>query len=412
MARRIPGEELSVLQARRIALAHLGLHQAPARGPVGRAQIRKMTRRLGVLQIDSVNILQRAHYMPLFSRLGPYDIADLEREAYGGRRRSLFEYWGHEASLLPVDLQPCFRWRMQDAAQGQGIYARLARFAAKNGAAIDAVRAEIAERGPLAASEITGASTAASEPWWGWSVAKEAAEYLFWAGEITTATRRTAGFTRIYDLSERVLPQAIVDTPTPSREDAQRTLLGQAIQSLGVGTEADLRDYYRLPAVESKARVQEMVEEGTLIPAIVKGWKDPAYLAPDARNAGKRGLKGCTLLSPFDPVCWFRPRAERLFGFHYRIEIYTPAPKRQFGYYVLPIVMDDRLVGRLDMKADRAGRRLQILGAFTEAQENPDQVAHALCESLDQMAHWLSLDSVHVTNRGDLAKPLGACLRG
>ncbi|MBP5855886.1 YcaQ family DNA glycosylase [Marivibrio halodurans] len=407
MAKRLAGETLTPLQARRVALAHLGLHRRRPDGPVSAAQVRKTARALGVLQVDSVNVLERAHFLPLFSRLGAYDHALLEKEAYGGRRRSLFEYWGHECSLLPVELQPCFRWRMEDAARGIGIYGRLARFARENPKAIQRVRDEIADRGPVAASELTGTTNGPTDPWWGWSEAKEAAEFLFWGGEITTATRRTAGFTRIYDLTERVLPRAVVETPTPSREEAQRTLLRRAAGALGIATEPDLRDFYRLPSAESRARVAELVEEGALIPARVKGWKDPAYLVPDA---GKRRLEGCTLLVPFDPVCWFRPRAERLFDFHYRLEIYTPAHKRAFGYYVLPIALDDRLAGRLDLKADREGRRLLVQGAFAEAGEPTGPLAERLAPALREMAGWLGLDDVSVAPNGDLARPLTAAL--
>lgn len=407
MAKRFVGETLTPLQARRIALAHLGLHRRRPDGPVSAAQVRKTARALGVLQVDSVNVLERAHFLPLFSRLGSYDHALLEKEAYGGRRRSLFEYWGHECSLLPVELQPCFRWRMADAARGIGIYGRLARFARENPKAIQRVRDEIADRGPIAASELTGTANGPTDPWWGWSEAKEAAEFLFWSGEITTATRRTAGFTRIYDLTERVLPRAIVETPTPGREEAQRVLLRRAAGALGIATEPDLRDFYRLPSAESRARVAELVEEGALIPARVKGWKDPAYLVPDA---GKRRLEGCTVLVPFDPVCWFRPRAERLFDFHYRLEIYTPAHKRAFGYYVLPIALDDRLAGRLDLKADREGRRLLVRGAFAEAGEPTGPLAERLAPALREMAGWLGLDDVSVAPNGDLARPLMAAL--
>lgn len=407
MARRQPGEELTVLQARRIALSHLGLHRRRPERPVTAAQVRKAARALGVLQVDSVNVLERAHFLPLFSRLGPYDRALLEKEAYGGRRRTLFEYWGHECSLLPVDLQPNFRWRMADAAEGRGIYGRLARFAARHGKAIDRVRDEIAERGPIAASELIGTANAPTGAWWGWSEAKQVAEYLFWTGEITTATRRTAGFTRIYDLTERVLPRAVLDTPTPERAAAQRTLLVRAAESLGIATEPDLRDFYRLPSAESKERVTELVEEGALIPARVKGWKDPAYLTP---GAGKRRLEGCTPLSPFDPVCWFRPRAERLFDFHYRLEIYTPAHKREFGYYVLPVALDDRIVGRLDLKADREGRRLQVQGAFAEPGELPGLVAERLAPALREMADWLGLETVQVARNGDMAAALSGAL--
>ncbi|MCR9218628.1 MAG: winged helix DNA-binding domain-containing protein [Alphaproteobacteria bacterium] len=407
MARRHPGDALSALEARRIALSHLGLHRRRPDGPVTAAQIRKAARALGVLQIDSVNVLQRAHFLPLFSRLGPYDEALLEREAYGGRRRSLFEYWGHEASLLPVELQPAFRWRMADAAAGQGIYRGLARFARENRAALTRVRDEIAERGPLAASELEGAERGGGG-WWGWGATKQALEYLFWTGELTTASRRAAGFTRLYDLTERVLPRAVLETPTPDRAEAQRTLLARAIRTLGVATEPDLRDFYRLPTAESKARVAELAEDGSLVPVTVKGWKDPAYIAPDAT---RRRLSGCTLLAPFDPVCWLRERAVRLFGFHYRLEIYTPAPKRRFGYYVLPVALDDRLAGRLDLKADRAGRRLQVLAAFAEPGEPHGPLAERLAPTLQEMARWLGLEAVQIAPKGALAPALAAALR-
>jgi len=407
MAPRAPGDRLTPLEARRVALSHLGLHRRRPAGPVSRAQVRKAARALGVLQIDSVNVLQRAHFLPLFSRLGAYDLRHLEREAYGGRRRSLFEYWGHEAALLPVELQPCFRWRMADAARGEGIYNGLARFGRERKATLTRVLDEIRDRGPLAASELGAVDTKAAGAWWGWSEAKKATEYLFWTGELTTADRRAAGFTRVYDLPERVLPQAVLDAPTPSREEAQRTLLARAIELLGVATEPDLRDVYRLPADDSKARVAEMAEAGTLVPVTVKGWKDPAYIAPDAT---RRTLDGCTLLAPFDPVCWLRPRAERLFGFHYRLEIYTPARQRRFGYYVLPIALDDRLAGRLDLKADRAGGRLQVLGAFAEAGEPHGPLCERLAPVLQEMAEWLGLDDVHISRNGDLARGLLAAV--
>jgi uncharacterized protein YcaQ len=392
---------LSAAEARRLALAAQGFGGGrPSRRP-DQAQLLGAVDRLGLLQIDSVNVLVRAHYLPLYSRLGPYDAALLDRAAYGGAERTLFEYWGHEASLLPVALHPLLRWRMDRAARGLGIYGGLARFARRRRDFIEAVLAEVAERGPLAASELSqGGSRRGS--WWAWSEGKAALEYLFWSGRITTAARR--GFERVYDLPERALPPAILAMPTPPEAEAQRALLGLAARALGVATERDLRDYYRFAPGDARARIAELVEAGELLPVAVEGWPQRAYLHRDAR--APRRLEARALLAPFDPLIWERQRAERLFDFHYRISIYTPASQRAHGYYVLPFLLGDRLVARVDLKADRQAGKLRVLSAHGEPGIEPRRVARALRTELDDMAAWLRLETVEIGRRGGLARAL------
>lgn len=401
-------EKLSLAAARRIAIAAQGLDRPRPAVPAPR-HVRDTLARLGVLQIDSVNVLQRAHYLPLFARLGPYDTALLDGQAYRGRRRRFFEYWGHEASLLPCEFYPFMRWRMEAASRGERVYSGLVAFARSRRKLIDGVRDEIAARGPLSAAEIETGGARGEGGWWGWSDAKRALEWLFWCGEITTAVRRGAGFERVYDLTARVLPQAALDAPVPPRDAAQRELLLRAAAASGVATAGDLADYFRLPPVEAKHRLAELVEAGALLPALVEGWRNPAYLHPDARRA--RRVDARALLAPFDPLVWERARAERLFGFRYRIEIYTPAHRRVHGYYVLPFLLADRLVARVDLKADRQGRVLRVQGVHGEAHADTDATAEAMAIELRAMAAWLGLDGIDVVGRGDLAAPLAAALR-
>jgi uncharacterized protein YcaQ len=398
-----PRETLSAATARRIALAAQGFANARPDGPVGVRQLRRMIDRLGLLQIDSVNVLVRAHYLPLFSRLGPYDTALLDRLAWGGRKRTLFEYWGHEASLLPLDTQPLLRWRMAAAAAGSsGFKSWMLRYGKERRAFINAVRKEVVERGPLSAADLTEGGKSAGK-WWGWSEGKQALEWLFIAGDVTTAGRRGA-FERVYDLTERVIPADVLALPTPDDADAQRTLLRTAARALGVATEYDLRDYFRLPPRDTKARLAELVEAGALLPVKVEGWSHAAYLDPQAHFA--RRIEARALLVPFDPVVWERDRAERLFGFRYRIEIYTPVEKRQFGYYVLPFLLGDRLVARVDLKADRATSRLLVHAAHVEDGAGPADVAAPLRAELRLMADWLGLETVAITPAGSLGRAL------
>jgi len=352
------------------------------------ARLRRVIRQLGLLQIDSVNVLARAHYLPLYSRLGAYARTDLDRLMVE-RPKRFFEYWGHEASLLPVECHPLLRWRMARARAGQGIWRPLQPFAAERRGEAEALLAHIATHGPLAASDL--ASTAARPTgMWAWSATKHALEWLFWAG-LVAASHRRGNFERVYDLPERVLPRAILETPTPSAEAAHRALLARAAQALGVATAGDLRDYFRLPAADVPTPLAQLVEDGTLIPVRVQGWHQQAYLHRDAR-LGRR-LGGTALLSPFDPLIWQRERTQRLFDFRYRLEIYTPAHQREHGYYVLPFMLDGALVARVDLKAVRQEGRLVVRQASLEPGAG-EPVVEALRAELERMAGWLGLEAV------------------
>jgi hypothetical protein len=405
-------DSLSLKQARRIAIAAQGFDLSgfgEGRGavPAEKRHLKRMVERLGVVQIDSVNVVARAHTLPGFSRLGHYAASDIDALAYAGRRRSLFEYWGHEASYLPVALQPLFRFRMARAASGEGIYTGLAKFGRERQALIGDVLREIERQGPMAASELSH-DHKGEGGWWGWSDGKMAVEWLFWAGMVTTATRRGA-FERIYDIPGRVLPQAILDAPTPSDADANRELVRLSSVALGVATERCLRDYYRLEVADAKAAVASLVESGDLIPVAVEGFRNPAYLAKDARIP--RRVEARALLAPFDPLVWQRERTEGLFGARIRLEIYVPAEKRTHGYYVLPFLLGDTLAGRVDLKADRAGSVLVVQAAHLEEGAKAADVAGPLAAELRLMARWLGLADVRVEPRGDLAKVLGEALQ-
>jgi uncharacterized protein YcaQ len=398
---RRPLERISAAQARRVALAAQGFADPPPGGaPTGWA-VRRLIDRVGVVQIDSVNVLQRAHYLPLFSRFGPYDTALLDRSAHYAPRR-LFEYWGHEASLLPVALQPALRWRMDRAAHEA--WGGMRRIRRDRPELVAQVLEEVRAAGPIAASEvIEHERPKRTGPWWDWSDVKRAFEWLFWSGQITSARRR--GFERLYDLPERVLPADVIAAPTPSVEDAQRELVRVAARSLGVAAERDLRDYFRLGAIEARERVAELVEAGQLWPVQVEGWRSPAYLDPAARVP--RAIRARALVGPFDSLIWERARTVRLFGFRYRIEIYVPAPKRVHGYYVLPFLLGDRLVARVDLKSDRQGGALRVQAAHAEPGAPPETAAELRSE-LESMAGWLGLDRIDVVPRGDLAPALRA----
>ena len=396
-------ESLSALQARRFALLAQGFGDRRS-ASLGKSQLRRVFDRVGLIQIDSVNVLSRSHYLPPFARLGAYDHADLDAMAWG-KRRKLFEYWGHEASLIPVEHQPLLRWRMSRAEAGVGTYSGLARFGREKRAYIESVLDQIRLRGPLSAGELEAAGKGAGG-WWGWSDGKRAVEWLFWAGLVTTATRR--GFERLYDLPERALPRAVIDTPTPTVEDAQRALIEIAARSMGVATETDLRDYFRMDPAETRARIAELTEEGVLIPVSVKGWTRPAWRHHQAPRP--RRVEATALLSPFDSLIWRRERAERLFGFHYRIEIYVPADKRTHGYYVLPFLQDERLTARCDLKADRQAGTLRVQSVHREDHADPRQIAPDLAERLRDMAAWLGLADVAVKGHGETAEALRGAL--
>lgn len=390
---------ISIAMARRAALAAQGFGEARPGAPIERRHFNRAVNRLNLLQIDSVSAVVRAHYMPVFSRLGPYPMGLLE-EAASKRPRRLFEYWAHEASFLPVEMWPLMQWRMARAARGEGIYKGIANFGRERKTFIDEILQEVTSRGPMAASDIEGHK--GSGGWWGWSEAKHAFEWLFWAGRITTASRRS--FERLYDLPERVIPKDILAKPVPSEPDAQRELLRIAAKALGVATAACLRDYFRQSPEAAKAHIPELVEAGEIIPVRVKGWEhQQVYLHKDARMP--RRIEARALLAPFDPLVFERTRAERLFNFRYRIEIYTPADKRQHGYYVLPFLLNEALVARIDAKADRPANVLRVHAAYAETRAPSDTAAH-LADELKLMQRWLGLERIEITPAGDLGPAL------
>lgn len=350
-------------------------------------------------------MVTRAHYVPAFSRLGPYRREELDRLA--GPKRRLFEYWAHEASLLPVARQPLLRWRMRRAARGEGVWGGVSRFAKEQREFIEAVYAEVAEKGPITTAELSIKGERRGGDWgWNWHDGKTALEYLFWAGRISTAGRQA--FNRRYALPERVLPKAVLDAPTPTEEEAHRELIMLAARALGVASAADLADYFRLPLKETPKRVAELTRAGQLAEVEVAGWRQPGYLLPGTPIP--RRVAGAALLCPFDPLIWTRPRIRRMFGFDYRVEIYVPAPKRVHGYYVFPFLLGERLAARVDLKADRAAGLLRVRGAWAE-EDRPAGLAAALADELAAMARWLDLSGVSVERRGDLSRELAAQLK-
>ena len=400
----VADRQLSLARARRIALAAQGFGRPRPVRPPSVNQIADLVSRLGVLQLDSVNVFSRSHYMPIFSRLGPYDPARLDRIAGHGTGkfdRRLVEYWAHEASLIPIELHPLFRWRMADVdSEAWGSISRIAR---EQPDLVAEVLELAAKQGPIRARD-TGAVRPPPRAghMWNWHEGKVALEHLFFTGQVAAARR--VNFERFYDTADRVIPADIRDTPTPSMPDAQRELVRIAARALGVATEPDLGDYFGLPRAASKARVAELASAGELVPVNVKGWTAPAYLWPAARQPRKLHARG--LLSPFDSLIWFRPRTERLFGFRYRIEIYTPAAKRVHGYYVLPFLLGEQLVARVDLKSDRQRGALLVQAAFAQDGVDRAKVAAELAAELRLVASWLGLEELAVARRGDLSGEL------
>ncbi|WP_339489516.1 winged helix-turn-helix domain-containing protein [Pseudomonas rhizophila] len=379
-------------QARRLALAAQGFDGRPTSASVQPARLNRLIERLGVLQIDSVNALVRSHYLPLFSRLGHYTPDLLDQAAWSqGRRRTLFEYWGHEASLLPLAMYPLMRWRMERASRGEGIYRQLAQFGQERQDVIRRVLASVREQGAVGAGSLSTRQEKAG-PWWDWSAEKHALEWLFAAGEVTVAGRR--GFERLYDLPERVFPSSVLQQPLPDEPQAQRALLLHAAQALGVGTEKDLRDYFRLDPADSRGRLAELEEAGELVRCQVQGWKQPAWCRPTAKIPRK--VAASALLSPFDSLIWERSRTERLFDFRYRLEIYTPAHKRVYGYYVLPFLHNERIAARVDLRAERALGRLAVHAVHEEAPGLDEEGMQALAVNLRRLADWLGLARVQL----------------
>ena len=379
-------------QARRLALAAQGFDGRSPPASVQPSRLNRLIERLGVLQIDSVNALVRSHYLPLFSRLGHYPRDLLDQAAWSqGRRRTLFEYWGHEASLLPLSMYPLMRWRMDRASRGEGIYQQLARFGHERQDVIRRVLASVEEQGALGAGSLSTRQEKAG-PWWDWSAEKHALEWLFAAGEVTVAGRR--GFERLYDLPERVFPASVLQQSQPDEAQAQRALLLHAAEALGVATEKDLRDYFRLGPADSRGRLAELEEAGELLRCEVQGWKQPAWYRPTAKIPRK--VAASALLSPFDSLVWERSRAERLFDFRYRLEIYTPVHKRMYGYYVLPFLHNERIAARVDLRAERALGRLAVHAVHEEEPGLDEEGVQALAVNLRRMADWLGLEQVQL----------------
>nr|WP_204264583.1 crosslink repair DNA glycosylase YcaQ family protein [Geodermatophilus normandii] len=374
-------------------------------GVVDSRQLRRMTDRLAVVQIDSVNVVSRSHYLPAFSRLGAYRRSTLDD--FTARRHELFEFWAHEASFLPVRLHPYLRWRM--AAAEEQAWGSMVRIQRERPGYVAEVLDRVREAGPVRASELGEARPDRPGSMWNWHAGKVALEWLFYTG-VLTARARTTSFERVYDLTERVLPAAVLQTPTPGPADAVRELVRTAARALGVATERDLRDYFRLRPAQARQAILELADAGDMLPVEVAGWGAPAWLDPAARRP--RWIRARALLSPFDSLVWERPRVERIFGFRYRLEIYTPAAQRVHGYYVLPFLLGDRLVARVDLKADRQAGVLRVQAAHAEDGVDRAEVGAELAAELRLMAGWLELDDVAVADRGDLAADLTAALAG
>ena len=394
-----PQATLSAREARWLAIEAQGLRDPRPTAPANRRNLRRVIDRIGVLQLDAINVLDRTQYLVLFSRLGAYDREHLHRMT--GPGGELFEYDGHAASLQPTAIQPLLRWRMAQAGNRGGKWGEYERrYEEAYRDYIAAVLSEVRERGPLAGSALSDPRPNVGT-WWGRrSDGRQALEWLLRKGQL--AAWRTPAFERVYDVPERVLPREILDAPTPPVADAHRELVAKAARSLGVATIGDLADYYRIKRGEAKAAAKELVDAGTLVAVDVEGWKQPAY-CPAAAHPRPPARDHATLLSPFDSLIWERERTNRLFGFDYRIEVYVPAPKREFGYYVLPLLLGDELVGRFDLKADRAASVLRVQAAHVEEGAEPAVVAAAARAELGRLTSWLGLDGIAVNERGNLA---------
>jgi uncharacterized protein YcaQ len=397
-------EHLSLRQARRVALAAQGFADPLPSGRVTARHLHRVLSRTQLLQIDSVNVFARAHHMPVYSRLGAWDPALLDDVAF--RRREVFEYWGHMASYLPVRLQPLLRWRMARAREHEEGWGRVVALSRERPDFVAEVLRRVEAEGPVSAGQLRE-ETAQLSPWWGWDDMKLALEYLFWSGRVAIS-RRTSGFERVYDVPERVLPAAVLAEPTPEPDEARRELVRLSARALGVATERDLRDYFRLTPADGRAAVDALVEEGALEPVTVDGWKATAYLEPSA--ARPRWVRRSALLSPFDPLVWERARTQRLWGVDYRIEIYVPAPKRVYGYYCLLFLQEEQITARVDLKSDRKDGVLRVAAAWVEPGCLPGSTAEALALELRRAADWQGLGEVVVEDRGDLARELRAHL--
>ncbi len=403
--RRAGEKSLSITEARRIALAAQGFASPRPAGRVTVRHLERTLRRLEVLQLDFVNVLLPAHYFVPFSRLGPYDRSRLDRLVY--RERKFIEQWAHEACIVPMQDWGLLRHRREDADRRVRAYASYLRRHAEHAREVLEI---VRERGPVAAGELAEPDGGPKRrgPWWGWSISKTVLEGHFVHGRLAVADRRS-DFARLYDLAERVVPSDHWDERWEDSE-ARRELVRRAARAHGVGTARDLADYFRMNVGEARRQLVELVARGEILEVGVEGWREPAYLHSEAIRP--RHVEARAILSPFDPLIWYRPRVERLFDFEYRIEIYTPKPKRRWGYYVLPFLLGDRLVARVDLKADREARTLLVLAAHREPSVAESKVTEPLAEELLTLARWLDLERVAVERRGDLARALVSAVRG
>ena len=396
-------DSLSISEARRLGCVAQGFGSHDRSSTTTQRDIVDVFKQLGVIQIDSVNVLVRSQELPLFSRLGVHDRQAIPTAT---KKRQIFEYWGHAATHLHIDLHPLFRWKMDAARRGKLRHWGLTSFYEENKSFVRRTLKRVADEGPISARDIS-TRTEKKGSWWDWDESKTALEYLFLTGEVTAAGRHT-DFSRIYDLTERVLPERILARTTLSEDDARRELVVRAARALGVATSADLADYFRLEHAKVKRTIAELTDEQLLREVRVEGWKERAYVPRGIKVPSE--LTATVLLSPFDSLVWFRPRNERLFNFHYRIEIYTPEPKRTYGYYVLPFMVNGNIVGRVDLKADRATGTLMVPGAFAEPGVNLTKTASLLSSELQRMATWLDLSSIEVGRKGNLAGHLTKAL--
>jgi uncharacterized protein len=387
MAKRF--DSLSIADARRIALAAQGFDTARPKSKATQRHVDALISRLGVIQIDSVNVLVRSQELPLFARLGNHDRNAIPKAT---EAQKLFEYWGHEAAHLPVDLHPLFRWKMDAARTGKVTHWGLTSFYEENKTFVKRTLKHVEKNGPTTSRELS-TRTEKKGTWWDWDEAKVALEYLFLTGELMSRGRGS-DFARIYDTPERVLPQRIIDAPTPNEHEARKQFLVRSAIAQGVATASDLADYYRQKLATVKPLVAELVEEGELREVAVDGWTEKAFVHRNTKMP--KQLHATALLSPFDSLVWCRPRNERLFDFHYRIEIYTPKEKRKFGYYVLPFMMNGELVGRVDLKADRASSKLLAHSVHTEKGVKRSAINEVLNAELAAMATWLGLEQVQI----------------
>lgn len=378
--------------ARRIALGAQGFGDPKPSGKVDSRHIRRVIDRIGLLQLDSVNVCVRSHYMPLFSRLGPYRQSLIDEYAY--QQGKLYEYWGHEASLLTPDTWPLFQWRMAGAQPWKAVR----EFLAENSNYLEFIYDQVAESGPISVSDLDEQGNRTG-PWWGYSNGKIALEWLFQIGRISCGNRHN--FKRFYDIPRRVLPADVLSSDPVPKTDAQKELLRRSIRHHGIGTATDIADYYRIKMPDARPLFKELVTAGEIEEVDVPGWRHVAYIDPAAKTP--RRITGAALLTPFDPVVWFRDRGERLFDFHYRIEIYVPEPKRVYGYYVMPFMLDGEIVGRVDLKADRRNGKLLAKGSFAEDGVDKVRVAKAMAGEIQSMAEWQGLSEVVVFENGNLA---------